>query len=81
MQTTVTRKNMVTIPAALGRQFAITPGCKLDWDAVEGGTAEIRVRVIPRRGDQAQRLLGAGRAFSPTRDAVAELIAERVVES
>lgn len=80
MQTTVTRKNMVTIPAALGRQFAITPGCKLDWDAVEGETAEIRVRVIPKRGDQARKLRGAGRALCPMRDAVAELITERVAE-
>lgn len=80
METTVTRKNMVTIPASLGRRYSITPGCKLAWEPVEGSEEEIRVRIIPRRGDQARRLLGAGRAYSPDRDAVADLVAERVRE-
>lgn len=80
MQTTVTSKNMVTIPAELGRRFAITPGCKLAWDPVIGSTEEILVRVIPRRGDLARRLRGAGKVYSPQRDAVAELIAEREME-
>jgi bifunctional DNA-binding transcriptional regulator/antitoxin component of YhaV-PrlF toxin-antitoxin module len=79
MITTVTQKNMVTVPAELGRLFSITPGCKLDWQPVSGSD-EIRVRVIPRRGDQARRLLGAGKKFSPARDAVAELVAERTRE-
>jgi len=78
METTVTRKNMVTIPASLGRRYSITPGCKLAWEPVEGSEGEIRVRVIPRRGDQARKLLGAGKVYSPDRDAVADLIAERV---
>jgi hypothetical protein len=32
------------------------------------------------RGELARRLLGAGRKISPDRDAVAELVAERVTE-
>ena len=80
MQTTVTRNNRVTIPAELGRQFAITPGCKLAWDPVAGSTEDIRVRVIPRRGDLARTLRGAGKVYSPERDAVAELLAEREME-
>jgi hypothetical protein len=36
---------------------------------------------IPNRGELARRLLGAGRRFSPERDAVAEIIAERAAES
>lgn len=35
---------------------------------------------FPCRGDLARRLLGAGRKFSPDRDAVSELVAERVDE-
>jgi hypothetical protein len=38
------------------------------------------VRVIPDRGELARCLLGAGRKFSPERDAVAELVAERAAE-
>lgn len=76
MQTTVTQKNMVTIPAEVGRLLKITPGCKLDWQPVEGKD-EILVRVIPKRGDLARRLLGAGKHLAPERDAVAELVNER----
>jgi bifunctional DNA-binding transcriptional regulator/antitoxin component of YhaV-PrlF toxin-antitoxin module len=67
---------MVSIPAALARQLGITPGCKLEWEA-DAENEEIRVRVIPKRGDLARRLMGAGRKFSPGRDAVAELVEER----
>ncbi len=79
MITTVTQKNMITIPAEVGRRFGIKPGYRLDWQPVEGKD-EILVRVIPDRGELARRLLGAGRRFSPARDAVAELIAERAEE-
>lgn len=72
-------KNMVTVPAAVGRKFGIKPGWKLDWQPVEGRD-EILVRVIPDRGELARRLLGAGRQFSPARDGVAELVAERESE-
>lgn len=76
MITTVTQKNMITIPAEVGRRFGIKPGYRLDWQPVEGKD-EILVRVIPERGELARRLLGGGRRFSPERDAVAELVAER----
>jgi AbrB family looped-hinge helix DNA binding protein len=79
MRTTVTEKNMVTIPAEVARRFGIKPGWKLDWQPVEGKN-EIIVKVIPDRGERARQLLGAGRKFSPDRDAVAELIAEREAE-
>lgn len=79
MITTVTQKNMITIPAEIGRHFGIKPGFRLDWQAVEGKD-EILVRVIPDRGELARRLAGAGRRFSPARDAVAELVAERATE-
>jgi bifunctional DNA-binding transcriptional regulator/antitoxin component of YhaV-PrlF toxin-antitoxin module len=70
---------MITIPAEVGRYFGIKPGYRLDWQPVEG-TDEILVRVIPDRGELARRLLGAGLRYSPERDAVAELIAERAAE-
>jgi bifunctional DNA-binding transcriptional regulator/antitoxin component of YhaV-PrlF toxin-antitoxin module len=79
MITTVTRKNTVAIPEEVGRKLGIRPGWSLDWQPVEGRD-EILVRVIPDRGERARRLLGAGRKFSPNRDAVAELVAERAAE-
>ncbi|MEI2781019.1 MAG: AbrB/MazE/SpoVT family DNA-binding domain-containing protein [Candidatus Competibacter sp.] len=79
MITTITQKNMVTIPADLARRFGIKPGWKLDWQAVDGKD-EIVVRVIPDRAELARRLLGAGKKFSPQRDGVAELVAEREAE-
>jgi AbrB family looped-hinge helix DNA binding protein len=79
MITTVTQKNMVTIPAEVAWRLGIKPGWKLDWQPVEGKN-EIIVRVFPDRGELARRLLGTGRKFSPDRDAVAELIAEREAE-
>jgi len=67
---------MVSIPAALSRQLGITPGCKLEWEP-DGENDEIRVRVIPKRGILARRLMGEGRKYSPERNAVAELVEER----
>ena len=79
MITTVTQKNMITIPAEIGRRLGIKPGYRLDWQPVEG-KEEILVRVIPDRGELARRLLGAGRKFAPERDSIAELIQERAAE-
>jgi len=79
MITTVTQKNMITIPASVGRHFGIRPGYRLEWHPIEGSD-EILVRVIPDRRELARRLLGAGRRFSPARDAVAELVAERAAD-
>jgi bifunctional DNA-binding transcriptional regulator/antitoxin component of YhaV-PrlF toxin-antitoxin module len=80
MQTTVTTKNMVTIPAELSRKMGITPGCRLEWLEPEDGSDVVTVRVIPTRGVRARRLQGAGRQWSPEGDAVAELVAERMRE-
>lgn len=38
---------------------------------------EVGWRRDADRGERARRLLGSGRRFSPDRDAVAELLAER----
>lgn len=77
MRTTVTTKNMVTIPAEISRKMGITPGCRLDWQEPEEGSDELRVRVIPKRGELARQLMGSGKLWSPDRDAIAELIEER----
>lgn len=79
MITTVTQENLVTIPAEVRSKLGIKPGWRLDWQPVEG-KHEILVRVIPDRGELARRLLGAGRKFSPDRDAGSELVAERALE-
>lgn len=76
MITTVTERNLATIPAPLRRNMGIGPGCKLEWHPVQGKD-EILVRVIPNRGELARRLIGSAQRFSPERDAVAELVAER----
>ncbi|MFN8488648.1 MAG: hypothetical protein U0350_13695 [Caldilineaceae bacterium] len=70
---------MITIPVEMTRRFGIKPGYRFDWQPVEGKD-EIMIRVIPDRSELARRLLGAGRRFSPQRNAVAELIAERTAE-
>ena len=79
MITTVTQKNMITIPAEVGRYFGIKPGYRLDWQVV-AGRDEILVRVIPDRAELARRLLGKGRHFSPDRNAVQELVEERAAD-
>ena len=70
---------MVIIPAEVGRKLGIKPGWRLDWQPIEG-REEILVRVIPDRGEAARRLVGGSRRFSPDRDAVSELVAERAAE-
>jgi bifunctional DNA-binding transcriptional regulator/antitoxin component of YhaV-PrlF toxin-antitoxin module len=79
MITTVTPTNTIIIPPEIKQHFGIKPGYRLDWQPV-AGKDEILVRVIPDRGALARQLLGAGRRFSPNRDAVAELVAERTDE-
>ena len=57
------------------RQVPESVSLKLPQKAVD----EVRFTpAVTNRGELARRLLGAGRRFSPERDAVAELIAERV---
>lgn len=78
MITTITRKNMISIPSSIARQYGIKPGYRLEWIAI--GNDQILVRVIPDRGELSRRLLGKGRALAPERDSVAELVEERARE-
>jgi len=59
--------------------MGIKPGWRFEWTPVEDRN-EIIIRVIPDRGELARRLLGSGRKYSPQRDSVAELMAEREAE-
>jgi bifunctional DNA-binding transcriptional regulator/antitoxin component of YhaV-PrlF toxin-antitoxin module len=79
MITTVTVDRTVPIPDEVLRKLGVGPGCRLDWQLIEGKN-EIVVRLVPDRGELARRLLGVGRKFSPERDGVAELVAEREAE-
>lgn len=76
MTTTVTTKNMISIPAELARMFEIKPGCMFDWSPT-GRPEEIVVRIVPDRRALSRRLMGAGAKFSPARSAVGELVEER----
>lgn len=78
MITTVTRKNMITIPTRIAKQYGIAPGYRLEWIALDKD--RILVRVIPDRRELSRRLLGKGRALAPERDSVAELVEERARE-
>lgn len=79
MESTVTTKNMTSIPVAIARATGIRPGWKLDWSLC-GGSDELRVKVIPDRAERARRLLGRAARHAKGRDAVAELLRERESE-
>ncbi len=76
MITTVTTKNMISIPQAIARQMGIRPGWKLDWQECDTADTLI-VKVIPDRAESGRRLLGKGKNMASGRSAVAELVAER----
>jgi bifunctional DNA-binding transcriptional regulator/antitoxin component of YhaV-PrlF toxin-antitoxin module len=79
MISTVTTKNMVSIPQAISRQLGIKPGWKLDWVGCETPD-EILVRVIPDRAEAGRRLMGQGKGLATGRDSVSELVAKREEE-
>lgn len=74
MITTVTQKNMISIPVVVARHFSIRPGYQLDWNPIEG-KEEIHIRVIPDRQGLAKKLLGS--SVNKKRDLAKELDQER----
>jgi bifunctional DNA-binding transcriptional regulator/antitoxin component of YhaV-PrlF toxin-antitoxin module len=79
MESTVTTKNMISIPVAVARKMGIRPGWKLEW--VFGDKPdELKVKVIPDRIEMAKRLFGKGENLARGRDVLAELIREREEE-
>lgn len=79
MITTVTQKNMVTIPAEVGRKFGIKPGFQLDW-APGVNPNEMVVKVLPSRDVLAVQLRGMGRKYAAGRNLAAEVDDERARE-
>lgn len=80
METTVTGKNQVTLPAELVRALGISPGTRLRWSIEEDGS----LRAVPRpsRSALAREVLARGRSYLiGDSDPVADLIAERASES
>ncbi len=76
MTTTVTESNQVSIPPEIARDFDIHPGTQLEW--AKAGEGAILVKLLPRRGELARQLMGAGRRWlKPGADPVGELIRER----
>ena len=81
MQTTVTGRNQVNIPAKLAAEMEIVAGTRLEWRRA-GGQNELRVRVLPSLASVAQSLRGAGRPFlKEGQDPVADLLRERSAEA
>ncbi len=79
MITTVTTKNMISIPAEVTRKMGIKPGWKLDWEPGPEDD-EITVHVIPDRAEMAKRLKGKGKSVYSDGSAVSGLVAEREAE-
>ena len=60
MNTRVTGKNQITIPAALAREFCITAGTELAWSKGEApGTISLYVKPSPAAAVREIRELGA----------------------
>lgn len=77
MSTTVTRKNQITIPAALTSRLDIQPETKIDW-SLGDEDGMLVARVLPSRGELARQVAGMGRGwFPPGSDPVGEMLAER----
>ena len=55
MRSTITERGQTVIPAAIRRQFGLTPAEKLEW-IVESGT----IRVVPVRSDPVSAFRGSG---------------------
>jgi bifunctional DNA-binding transcriptional regulator/antitoxin component of YhaV-PrlF toxin-antitoxin module len=79
MESTVTTKNMTSIPVAVARKTGIRPGWKLEW-ILGDKPDELTVRVIPDRTEMANRLFGKGENLARGRDVLADLIREREEE-
>ena len=76
---TVTEENLVSIPAELAQAIGIQPGTQIDWSVDAEG--RLIGRVLPSRGELADKARGMGRSWlREGDDPIADLIAERVQE-
>jgi AbrB family looped-hinge helix DNA binding protein len=67
MRSTITARGQTVIPAAIRRQFNLSPSDRLEW-IIEHDT----IRVVPVRADPIQAFRGRGKGGT-----VARLLAER----
>lgn len=70
MKSTLTSRGQTVVPAAIRRQFGLTPADGLEW-LVDGAT----IRVVPVRRDPVAAFRGQGKG-----GAVKRLLAERKVD-
>lgn len=81
MTTTVTGRNMVSIPKAVADRLEIGPGCKLEWEIGPGDNTLV-VHVVHGRGRRARNLMGSGAHLAPGVQSSADaLVAERELDS
>ncbi len=77
MITTVTGKNLVSVPVKIARSLGIEPGSRLEWAPTEDPTV-MTVKIHPTRGALARQLEGIAAPYVDSRkDIIAELDAER----
>jgi len=80
MITTVTGKNLVSVPVKIARALGIEPGTRLEWQRTDD-PAVMSVRIHPTRGAIARHLQGIlASHVSSRKDLVAELGTERARE-
>ncbi|MBP7142521.1 MAG: hypothetical protein KBA71_11485 [Opitutaceae bacterium] len=80
MITTVTGKNLVSIPVKIARSLGIEPGTRLEWAQTDEPTV-MSVRIHPTRGALARQLQGVLAPHVGKREnLVAKLDAERARE-
>jgi bifunctional DNA-binding transcriptional regulator/antitoxin component of YhaV-PrlF toxin-antitoxin module len=75
MQSTVTGKNQVTIPAALARRHRIEPGARLDWQET-GQEGELRVRILPGPRETLRAVREIGQRYAAKAPDAARILAE-----
>jgi len=80
MITTVTGKNLVSVPVKIARSLGIEPGTRLEWEQTADPSV-MSVRIHPTRGALARQLQGILAAHvSSRKDLIAELDSERAKE-
>ena len=70
MNSTITGKNQVTLPARLVRELGWKAGTRLDWQRLDDNS--LVATPLPSRGEVARRVMGLARA-KPGSDPIADL--------
>lgn len=75
MQTTVTGKNQITIPAELVRKHHIEPGARFDWQET-GREGELRIRILPGPRETLRAVREIGQRYAAKAPDAARILAE-----